>query len=650
MLVSALVASVGQAASPIPRPPDSDAPLGAAPHWLPPDMWIHLHWLPFDEARLYRLLHINRETLWSWLRDDNQTIAQLAATRGWPDAGKFADALVAPRAHDLRGGRGAHAGVVRDKHGGAAKPVTRSELRSRALRVLRQGHLSQHIVFHSMHQEAGPEAASVLFGMRTAALQRLRRLDLAPARIGRTHGRTWTSMQRGLARALHAAARRGIAGGDVSSRQAKILLQRQLRGIPRWLAEDHYNGPPQTRGGKPLYPFRPSFAAPALASGGGLVLFDAQQPAPQLAVRFGEVNLGGRNLQTGGLVDPRDASSAAREDSPCSSFNPSVSADGRFVAYEISAGNRTFGKRFGNVTVALADLQARTLRRVAGGRRDERSETAYAPSVSDDGQVVAYTTVTANPMSPSTRWAVRVGISDLRTGRRVTIPRDGAYEPAVSGDGRRVAYSAIDRGRLQTFVYDIASRRSRLVSLLPGGSVAGEAWAPSPSRDGERIAFTASVQGGDRFAVYVRDLGEAAAQRVSPAATAFADAPSLSADGASVAFTEQRAAARPDMLGRPVQRIRVRNLKTRATMIASAGATGVLPGWSAQPQISGNGTLVAFTTDAATVGDGPGGLQVMVRDLAAGRTLTASPAAPMAGLDSGTGSLDPGPTRMCDLR
>ena len=104
------------------RPPDSDAPAGAPPHWLPHDDWIHLHWVPFDEARLHTLLRADRAELWRWLRHDLQTLAQLAARRGYRSAGKLADALVAPRA----------------KHVSAAQLRA---LRARTLRVLVQGHL-----------------------------------------------------------------------------------------------------------------------------------------------------------------------------------------------------------------------------------------------------------------------------------------------------------------------------------------------------------------------------------------------------------------------------------------------------------------------------------------------------------------------------
>jgi Tol biopolymer transport system component len=617
------------------RPPDSDAPPGSPPHWLPHDMWVHLHWVPFDEARLQSVLHSSRAELWSWLRDDTQTLAQLGAQRGHPSPHELAATLVAPRAGDVS------AAMLR-------------RLRARTLRVLVQGHLSQHLIFHSLHQEAGPEAAAELFGVRdTAAFQRDRRLDLSPLRIGRAHGRTRAWMHVGLEHELRAAARAGIAGGDTSPRQAAIVLARQLRQVPRWLGEDHYNGPPQTDGGALRYPLRPSFASPALAGDGRTVLFDAQQPAPPLAVRYGEVVLEGRELATGTQIDPRDASHDALLDRPCSSYGPSLSSDGRRIAYEISAGNRTYAKRYGNVVVAVADLATRTVRVVAGGARGRRVETAYDPVLSSDGEVVAYERVVADPMSPSARAATRVRVLDLRTGATFDVPRAGAYEPAISGNGRRVAFSAFSHGRLQVFVADRRSGLTTLVSRIGrrDGAPAAEAWEPAISDDGRRVAFAATTRAGGRARVYVRDVRRVAARAVSGPGAGFASEPSISAHGQRVAYSELVRGGRRSPAGRPLQRVVVRDLAGgRVRVVSSDAGGGALAGWSSQPQISAYGTRVAFTTDAGTPGGGgPGGLRILVRDVAAGTTTLASPPAPLGAFQTGPGALQPTRGPLCGL-
>ena len=61
---------------------DSEAPVDAPPHWLPPEAWVYNHWVPYDEGRLYRLLRISRADLWQQLRDDRRTVAAARAAPG----------------------------------------------------------------------------------------------------------------------------------------------------------------------------------------------------------------------------------------------------------------------------------------------------------------------------------------------------------------------------------------------------------------------------------------------------------------------------------------------------------------------------------------------------------------------------------------
>src|SRR5688572_9125525 len=61
---------------------DSEAPVTAPAHWLPPEDWVYNHWLPYDEDRLYELLGVGRGAIWRRLRDDRHNLAGLAAEHG----------------------------------------------------------------------------------------------------------------------------------------------------------------------------------------------------------------------------------------------------------------------------------------------------------------------------------------------------------------------------------------------------------------------------------------------------------------------------------------------------------------------------------------------------------------------------------------
>src|SRR4051812_26581850 len=79
-----LAAAMGTLAlAPAAAPRDSDAPPGAGQKWLPCERWVMFHWLPFDEAFLYRTLHTTRREVHAWLKDDRRhTLGQLANRRG----------------------------------------------------------------------------------------------------------------------------------------------------------------------------------------------------------------------------------------------------------------------------------------------------------------------------------------------------------------------------------------------------------------------------------------------------------------------------------------------------------------------------------------------------------------------------------------
>ena len=579
-------AALPAAGAGLPQPPDSRAPPGSPPHWIPSEEWVMQHWLPYDEERLLRLLRVDRATLWRHLRDDRRTIAQLAAGRGWPDAERLAAALVAePR------GR-----------------VPLDELRSRALRTLTQGHLSQHILFHSLHQDAVPDDARRTFGVpSTDELQRLRRLDIGPLQVARMNGLSRAHVEQSARRALRERAAEGVRDGAVSPQQARLLLARQLRQLPRWLSESHYNGPPRTdRTGRLREPPVPAWAAPAISADGSLVVAEAYEPKLPLALQRGEISVVSWTAAAGaaGVSHGR----AAHAGLPYSAYNPALSGDGRRVAFETSAGNLNFAKRYGDTSIALADLEGGRARLV--GRAPAGADrTAYAPAISRDGRVVAFQAADASRADPGRVRPTRVLVR-AADGSTTAVRRTPAYEPALSGDGRVVAFVAPGpEGSSRVFVFDRASRRTILVSRAtgPAGAAAdGDSWGPRLSADGQRVAFatTARNLGGrppepGEARVLVRDVRRGTTRLVSTGVDGaplpgFASEPAISADGRIVAFSlAPPGALRGAGRGRPAQRVHVRNLAD-----SQARPLGPSRGYAGQPAIAADGSHVAFTADS----------------------------------------------------
>ena len=156
------------------RSSDSLAPENAPAHWLPPEAWVYNHWLPFDERRLYSLLGITRVELWR------------AAARRPPHAGaaRARARLAGARARSPRHSSRRSAARV-----GAAQ---RRDSRSARCASITQGHLAQHVFFHSLHQFAIPSAAPEIFGVTDARFRAMRRAERRPLAIApaqRTVGR-----------------------------------------------------------------------------------------------------------------------------------------------------------------------------------------------------------------------------------------------------------------------------------------------------------------------------------------------------------------------------------------------------------------------------------------------------------------------------
>jgi hypothetical protein len=187
---------------------DSHAPPGAPMTWLPKQDWVMRHWLPYDEARLYGLLGVNRRTVATWLRTHGHTLAQLAAEHGHGDV----DAL----ARDLVGEDDA-------------------TLIGRAEDTLTQSHLAQHVLFHSFHDPQLPAHAQQLFGVSTAEFRKARRSGRTPREIGAQGGRSAAQVTNAVEAFLHAEQQAGVRQGATSPEQAEATAAEQIARVPMWL-------------------------------------------------------------------------------------------------------------------------------------------------------------------------------------------------------------------------------------------------------------------------------------------------------------------------------------------------------------------------------------------------------------------------------
>jgi Tol biopolymer transport system component len=296
-----------------------------------------------------------------------------------------------------------------------------------------------------------------------------------------------------------------------------------------------------------------------------------------------------------------------------------ISADGATVAFESSATNLVAGDDDGRRDVFVRDLRTATTRLVAPGR---------SPALSGDGRFVAF------------ERAGDVVVADLRTAAIRRVAR-AAYRPALSADGRYVAYESrsatLARGDANhdwdVFRTELATGRTVLLSAGPEGrSRRGTSLAAVLSADGSVAAFQsdAPLVRGDRSGlrdVFVRDVAARRTVLVSAngcgrPANGYNRYPSISADGRRVAFDSH---ATDLVRGAPRGRgqVYLRDLATRRTRLLSATPAGRASSrTSFSPALAARAAIVAFPSFAYDLGpkDANRRVDIYLRGVATGRT------------------------------
>jgi Tol biopolymer transport system component len=347
---------------------------------------------------------------------------------------------------------------------------------------------------------------------------------------------------------------------------------------------------------------------PTISADGSRVAFDQYRSTIPEARKLGEIRVVVADAATGALTEASHASGVV-PNKPVSAYHSAMSADGRSVVFETSAGNMNYAKRYGNMSVVMRDLAKERTARLSEPFETGRAlppRTAYNPTVSGDGRVVAFEAADASPA---------LWLTDRRTGRSDVVSRantGATYEPRLSADGRVLVYSAADErtaGHAAIYARDVRTGRTTLV-----GGRRGDAYEPAVSADGRFIAFTSTA--GGRSRIWVRDLRDRKTGVVAESTPGFAFDPAISADGRYVAFASR--ATSP--AGRPRYdraSIWLHDRETRRTVAVTTGG-----GFASEPAVSKDGRRVAFTSTAGDLDPGkPAGITgVFVRDVGAGTT------------------------------
>ena len=333
------------------------------------------------------------------------------------------------------------------------------------------------------------------------------------------------------------------------------------------------------------------------------------------------------------------------------SFNPTLSAGGRFVAFYSGASNLVPGDTNNVPDVFLRDRQAGTTERISVARSGAQGNgISFRPTITADGNLVAFESEASNLVAGDTNGAPDVFLRDRATGStfRVSVGpggvqgNGGSHLPVASRGGRFVAFASDasnlvpndTNGTSDIFVRDRVAGTTRRASVRNGGGQAnGYSFDPTISEDGRFVAFfsfASNLVPGDTNGTgdaFVHDRLTGTTQRVS-VATGGAQAngtsfrPSLSANGRLVAFFSFASNLVPgDTNGAQDVFVRDRQAGTTERMsVSSSGLQG--NGDSDSPKLSADGRFVALRSSASNLvlGDTNGVDDVFVRDRQAGTT------------------------------
>ena len=346
---------------------------------------------------------------------------------------------------------------------------------------------------------------------------------------------------------------------------------------------------------------------------------------------------------------------------------PSISADGRFVAFDSSATNLATGDTNGNWDVFVRDLpNGMTTRVSVDASGAQVSGDSRAPTLSADGRYVAFYSLSPGLVSGDTNAVSDVFVRDLLTGSNtlVSVDSSGAHAngastlASISPDGRYVAFlssasnlvAGDTNNVVDVFVHDLLLGGTTRASVDSAGVQANNAcFDPSISRDGRFVAFGSSASNlvpGDTNGVrdvFVRDLSNNTTVRASVDSAGTqgngnCGVPSLSADGRFVGFAGLANNLVPGDTNGALD-VFVRDLQGLTTLRVSVSSSGAQSnGNSGVCSISADGRWISFGSSASNLvlGDTNGVDDVFAHDRLSGATMRVS--VDSSGLEGNAGS------------
>ena len=346
---------------------------------------------------------------------------------------------------------------------------------------------------------------------------------------------------------------------------------------------------------------------------------------------------------------------------------PSISVDGRYIAFESSASNLVNGDTNDQRDIFVHDWQThQTIRVSVASDGTEADGTSGNPSISADGRYVVFESGASNLVSDDNNGVQDVFAHDRQTGQttRVSIASDGSQGndtsgnganprdsvPSISADGRFVAFVSYasnlvrgdtnecgpfgDRGAASTrpcpdiFVHDRRTGQTTRVSVASDGTQSDLAsYHPTISADGRFVAFNSWATNLvdihrheanlDRVYLHDRETGQTTLVSVADdgrRADDYSWGADVSASGQYVTFISKaynmtglnsnRCEGAAGGVNCPHVYVHDRETQNTTRVSISSDGTQAMDGYSTDPSISEDGRYVAFRSHASNLVDG----------------------------------------------
>lgn len=235
-----------------------------------------------------------------------------------------------------------------------------------------------------------------------------------------------------------------------------------------------------------------------------------------------------------------------------SSLNPTISGDGRFIAYMSRATNLVENDDNRMTDIFVFDQESGTNRVVSLSSTGELGNgPSLRPAISQDGRIVVFASYSNNLVADDTNNAVDIFAHDLESGEttRVSVASDGTEgdnfsdSPSISDDGRYVLFESFastldpndlnfvcdvdfdgreEENCLDVFLHDRELGTTTLVSLSAnGGQNFDMSYSGGINGDGTIAIFAnagsglVAGDGNDAYDIFLRELGGGTTTRIS---------------------------------------------------------------------------------------------------------------------------------------